>query len=232
MVGNAHPTQENIMITFSKDIDLLRWEPVLFGELALPSQRLCEGNDGAMAQTTFTSAAADFTACDVHPGHVLCAHNADYSLQGCYEIVAVDPGAPGLTVSILRADADAPTVAPPAGTDLQFHISSYAPLAHEIAESLLQYFDLANLADEPEQILAQIANPQSLRQTSVFGVLTAVFAARATGANDPAGLWDKAMHYRKQFETARARVRLQLDPNGDQIIDRTHTGGSIRLRRA
>ncbi len=219
------------MNTFSKDIDLLRWEPVLFGELALLSQRLCEGSDGAIAQTTFTSVAADFTACDIQPGHVLCAHNADYSLQGCYEIVAVD-SATQLTVSILRADTDAPTIAPPAGTDLQFHISSYAPMAHEIAESLLQYFDLSNLTDEPEQILAQIANPQALRQTSVFGVLAAVFAARATGAQDLTGLWDKAMHYRKQFETARTRVRLQLDPDGDQIIDRTHSGGSVRLRRA
>ena len=63
--------KDELMVRFSKDMDLLKWEPVLFVELAPASQRLCQGEDGALSGTTFTSSSASFDDAGVAAGQVI-----------------------------------------------------------------------------------------------------------------------------------------------------------------
>ena len=104
------------MVKFSNDADILKYEPMLFGQLYLPWQVLAAGTDGTLSGTTFTTSGADFVSAQIAAGGVIYMQSADGQLDGAYEIVSVD-SATQLTVSVIRSDSDDPAVAPPAASD-------------------------------------------------------------------------------------------------------------------
>jgi len=217
------------MTKFSNDIDLLKWEPVLFRDLAPPSQILCEGNDGVLSGTTFTSTGAAFTGQGVTAGQVIYLSDVGQSLDGCYEVVSVN-SATQLTVSVLRSPDNDITIAPPAGSGLSYRICTYDPQAEEVAYSLLQYFNLSAV-DENNVLENTVLNERSLRQASVYAILSAVFAGNACGKKDVNGYWEKSLRYQKLFHRVRSRVKLDIDTNGDELPENYGCGGVIRLRR-
>ena len=218
------------MAQFSRDVDLLKWEPVLFKELAPASQTLCSGDDGQVSGTTLTSVDAAFDNAGVQAGHVIKLQQDDDDIDGCYEIVSVD-SATQLTVSVIRYDTDDAAIAPPGGSSISYRISTYDPQAEEAAYSLLQYFGIDPDDTESEVQAEGILNERSLRQASVFAVLVAVFGATANGTGDSDGYWQKARHYEKVFYAARAKTRLRIDTDDDNMAEELRTGGVIRLRR-
>jgi len=205
---------------FSTDVDLLKWEPMLFDELALLSQTLCRGTDGVLSGTTFTSSGASFVSSGVAAGQVLTLAG------GSYEIIAVDSETQ-LTVSVVRAQADDASIAPPSGEGLEYHISTFDPQAEEVGKSLEMYFSVRSDKVPAEQIL----NGEALRQASVFAVLAVVFAGSATGSENSDNMWQKSQYYRRQFEQARAAVTVQIDQDGDGDVEDYRMGGAVRLRR-
>ena len=78
------------MVSFSNDADILKYEPVLFGELHLPWQVLAAGTGGALSGTTFTASGADFVNAQVLTGGVINLRSADGLLDGAYEITVCD----------------------------------------------------------------------------------------------------------------------------------------------
>ena len=92
------------MAQFSDDVDMVRYEPILFGELCFANQVLISGEGGTLSGTTFTVAGVDFEAAQVSDGCVIYLRSADGVIDGCYEIVSVD-SATQLTVSVVRADS-------------------------------------------------------------------------------------------------------------------------------
>jgi hypothetical protein len=219
------------MIKFSNDVDLLKWEPVLFRDLALASQTLCQGSDGVLSGTTFTSSSASFTSSGVAAGHVIYLSNIASGgvTDGCYEVVSVD-SATQLTVSVVRVtNADNP-VAPPSGGSISYCISTFDPQAEEAAYSLLQYFGIGATDDEGE-LESNVLNIRALRQAAVFAVLSAVFVGSVCGGEEAGGFWRKSLRYQKMFQAARIRARLEVDTNGDNIAEQFQTGGTVRLRR-
>ncbi len=84
---------------------------MLFGELHLPSQVKAGGTGASLSGTTLTAAGADFIAAEIEAGGVIYLRSADGTLDGAFEIVSVD-SATALTVSVVRADAADPAVAP------------------------------------------------------------------------------------------------------------------------
>ncbi|MCK5270186.1 MAG: hypothetical protein KAJ46_05345 [Sedimentisphaerales bacterium] len=217
------------MITFSSDIDLLKWEPVLFRELALPSQTLCQGSDGVLSSTALTSSGASFVSSGVAAGHVIYLYNCESGPDGCYEIVSVD-SATQLTVSVVRLSADDDAVAPPSGSEISYRVSTFDPQAEEAAYSLRQYFGIESDDSETEET-SKVLNQRVLRQATVFAVLSTVFAASAGGDKDNEGFWKKSLRYQKMFHTARVKVRLEIDTDSDNVAEQFHCGGTVRLRR-
>ncbi len=59
------------MVTFSNDVDILKYEPILFGELHLPWQVLATGTGASLSGTTFTASSADFVAAQIQAGGVV-----------------------------------------------------------------------------------------------------------------------------------------------------------------
>jgi len=117
------------MLSFSNDVDILRFEPILFGELHFGWQVLTAGDGGQLSGTTFTRSGEDFVSAGVAAGGVIYLQSVDGKLDGAYEIVSVD-SATQLTVSVLRADEESSAVAPPSGTDISYRVSTFGPQAN------------------------------------------------------------------------------------------------------
>ena len=217
------------MVTFSNDVDILKYEPILFGQLHLPWQVLAQGTGAVLSGTTLTAADADFANSGIVAGGVVHLQTADGSLDGAYEIVSVD-SATRLTVSVLRSDTADAAVAPPPGDNVSYRMSTLAPQAGEVAFQLTEYFNIQPGNPTSTIAVEDILDTEGLRRASVHAVITgayAMWASRIEGED----FWTKSLHYKLLFEKARQRCRLSVDLGADGIADVTCVGGAIRLVR-
>ncbi len=217
------------MVCFSNDVDILKYEPALFGELHLPGQILAAGTGGVLSGTSFTASGADFIAAQVLAGGVIYLQSADGLLAGAFEIVSVD-SATQLTVSVVRGDLDDEPIAPPAAANISYRVSTFRPQAGEVGFQLMEYFCIAPGNSTSGINAENILNTEVLKPASVFAVISTVYATLAEGAENES-IWKKSLYYKKLFEEARERCRLSIDIGGDGVADITRTGGAVRLAR-
>jgi len=217
------------MARFSNDVDVLRYEPVLFGELHLPWQVQASGTDAVLSGTTLTASGADFPAAGVEAGGVVYLRSADGALDGAYEIVSVD-SATQLTVSVLRADAADPAIAPPAGGEVSYRISTLAPQAVEAAFRLTEHFGIRPGNPTSEIAVEDIVDTEGLRRTSVLAVVSQVYAMWGLRTEGEC-LMQKSRLYQGLFEKARQRCHLSVDLGADGVADVSRVGGIVRLIR-
>ena len=217
------------MVSFSNDVDILKYEPILFGELHLPWQVVAAGAAGTLSGTTFTAGSADFVTAQVTAGGVVYLQSADGSLDGAYEIVSVD-SATQLTISVLRPDSEAPAVAPPAATDISYRISTFGPQANEVGFQLTEYFGIAPGNPASDIGVEDVLDVSVLRLASVFAVISIAYAMLAGKARDE-NYWKKSLYYQRLFDKARGRCRLSIDVGSDGLADVTKVGASGRLVR-
>ena len=217
------------MVTFSSDIDILKYEPVLFGQLHLPWQVLAQGTGATLSGTTLTDGAGNFVSSGIEAGGVVYLQSAAGALDGAYEIVSVD-SATELTVSVLRTDSGDDAVAPPQGSDVSYRASTFAPQAGEAAFQLTEYFGIQPGNPTSAITVEHILDTEVLRRVSVFAVISSVYAMWAN-RTESEGFWAKSLHYKQLFEKARQRCRLSIDLGSDGIADITRIGGAITLVR-
>ena len=217
------------MVSFSNDADILKYEPILFGELHLPWQVLTAGTGGTLSGTTFTASDADFTTAQVSAGGAIYLRSEDGSLDGVYEIVSVDSGTQ-LSLSVIRSDPTDTAVAPPAATDISYRISTFAPQANEVGFQLTEYFGINPGHPASDINVEDVLDTSVLRLASVFAVISIVYAMLAGKAKDE-NYWRKSLYYQKLFAKARGRCRLSIDVGADGIADVTKVGASSRLMR-
>lgn len=217
------------MVSFSKDVDILKYEPVLFGELHLPWQVLAEGTGGTLSETTFTADDADFNAANVSAGGVIYLHSADGALDGGYEIVSVNSETQ-LSISVIRPDSQVDAIAPPAANNLSYRISTFAPQANEVGLQLTEYFGIRPGNPTSYYDIDDVLDTDVLKQASVFAVISSVYATLAGKADDE-NFWKKSLYYQKLFNSAKGRTRLSIDLGSDGVVDVTQIGASGRLVR-
>jgi hypothetical protein len=217
------------MAKFSEDVDILRYEPILFGELHLPGQVLASGAGGVLNGTTFTAASADFVSAHVSGGGVIYLQSANGFLEGTFEIVSVD-SATQLTVSVLRADSGDEPIAPPAATDISYRVSTFAPQATEVGFQLTEYFSIRPGNPASDAGVEDIFDKNVLRLASVFAVISSVYAMLASKSHDE-NFWSKSLYYQKLFEKARQRCRLIIDTGSDGAVDVVRLRASVSLLR-
>jgi hypothetical protein len=217
------------MAKFSDDRDILKYEPVLFGELHLPGQVLAGGTGAVRSGTTLTASGADFVAAGIAVGGVVYLKSADGTLDGAYEIVSVD-SATALTVSVVRADPADPAVAPPAGSAISYRVSTLGPQAESVAFELTEYFGIQPGNPAGAIAVAQIVDTEGLRRASVFGVIATAYATWAS-LPEREGFWRKSLLYQQLYEKARQRCRLTVDLGADGVADIARVGGAVRLVR-
>jgi hypothetical protein len=217
------------MVRLCNDIDILKYEPALFGELHPTNQVLSAGSDGELAGTTFTANGADFESGQVEPGGVIYLRSADGLLDGAYEIVAVDSPTQ-LCVSVLRADLEADPIAPPAGSNISYRISTLRPQTAEVSLRLTEYLWI-----KPGQVISDfsaedILDSGAIRQVCAMGVIASVYRMLASSAGGE-DLWNKGLHYEQLFAKGMERCRVALDKDGDGVVDSIRFGGCGRLVR-
>ena len=217
------------MVIFSNDVDILKYEPVLFGALHLPNQVLAAGTGASLSGTTLTASGADFVNAQVSAGGVIYLQTSDGLLDGAFEIVSVD-SATQLSISVVRADSDQAAIEPPAATNITYRISTFAPQANEAAFQLTEYFGIGPGNPASDVDADDILDTDVLKRASVFTVLSSVYAMLASKAEDD-NFWKKSLYYRRLFEKARQRCRLSIDAGSDGIADITSIGASVRLKR-
>jgi hypothetical protein len=217
------------MVSFSNDADILKYEPILFGELYLPWQVLWAGTGGILSGTTFTADDADFVTAQVSAGCVAYLQSADGSLEGAYEIVSVD-SATQLSLSVIRSDPTGTAIAPPAATDISYRISTFGPQANEVGFQLTEYFGIRPGHPASNIDVEDVLDTSVLRLASVFAVISTVYAMLAGKTKDE-NYWRKSLHYQKLFAEARGRCRLSIDTDADGLADVAKVGASGRLTR-
>jgi hypothetical protein len=218
-----------MVVKFSNDVDVLKYEPVLFGELHLSSQVQASGTGATVSGTTLTAAEADFVAAGIEAGGVVYLRSPEGSLDGAYEIVSVDSPTQ-LTVSVLRADSTQPSVAPPVGSDVSYRISTLAPQAVDAAFQLTEHFGIQPGNPASSISIDHLMDTEGLRRTSVLLVISNVYA---TWANRTAGecFFRKSLLYQQLFAKARQRCHLSVDLGSDGVADINRVGGVVRLVR-
>ena len=217
------------MVRFCSDVDIARYEPVLFGELSLPWQEKASGEDGQLEGVSFSSSGADFTEAGIEAGDVIHLQSADGSVEGIYEVVSVDSQTQ-LTVSVIRADSQEALIAPPAGEDIIYRIRTFEAQSVEASFRLTEYFGIKPGRMASELAAEDIYDTGPLKRVSAFLVISSLYAMLASGAKDE-NFWAKSLYYKNLFERARERCRLSFDTDGDGVIDVTLSGGSGRLVR-
>ena len=217
------------MLAFSNDVDILKYEAVLFSDLHFGWQVLCEGTGGEISGTTFSKSGEDFVSAGVGAGQVIYLRSQDGAVNGAYEIVSVD-SATELTVSVIRADEEGSAVGPGDASDVSYRVSTFGPQANEVLFELTQYFGIKPGNPDSEYEVSDVLDTRGLRQASVYGVLAKVYATLSKEADEDS-FGQKSSHYQRLFEKARERCRVSIDISGDGIGDRTNIGGSIRLVR-
>ncbi len=217
------------MVSFSNDADILKYEPILFTQLYLPGQVLTAGTDGTLTGAIFTASGADFVSAQVSAGKVIYLKSADGLLDGAYEIVSVD-SATQLGVSVIRTYSDDESIAPPAATDVSYRISTFGPQTAEAGLRLTEYFGIAPGNPASDYSAEDILDTDVLRASSVFAVISGVYAMLASKGEDE-NFWKKSLYYQKLFEKARERCRLSIDVGSDGVADVTKAGASVRLVR-
>lgn len=217
------------MVKFSNDVDILKYEPKLFGEWHLPWQVLTAGSGGTLSGTTFTASGADFINSSIEAGQVIYLESETGPIDGAYEIVSVN-SATELTVSVIRTDPNDEPIAPPAATNVSYRISTFGPQASEIGIRLTEYFDIRPGNSASNIDVEHILDADVLKAASIFAVISSVYTMLANSAEDE-NLWKKSLHYQKLFEKARERCRLSIDIDGDETADITKSGASRKLTR-
>lgn len=218
------------MLSFSRDADILRFEPELFGALYFPWQVLTSGDGGELSGTTFTKTGENFVSAGVSAGGVIYLRGSEGKPDGAYEIVSVDSETQ-LTVSVLRSDEESSAVAPPGGSNISYRVSTFGPQANEVLFGLTQYFSIRPGNPDSDFGPEDILEPSVLKQASVFALLASVYATLASRAETDESFWKKSLYYQKQFEKARARCQVSIDAGSDGVSDVTRLGGSVRLVR-
>ena len=219
------------MNSFSNDVDILKYEPSLFGNLHFAGQILTSGAGGEISGTTFIATGADFEAAKITAGMVIYLQSADGTVDGAFEIVSVDL-ATQLTISVLRADGQSEAIALQDAEDVNYRICTYQPQSGEIFLQLAQHFGLRPGVADGLYSADDILDVSVLRQVSVYGVLSIIFATLA-GRTDKSeeNFWRKSKYYRGLFEKALQRCRVSIDLGDDGVADSVRSGASVRLLR-
>ncbi|MEN6387205.1 MAG: hypothetical protein ABFD79_18655, partial [Phycisphaerales bacterium] len=221
----------NKINNFSKDIDILRLEPNLFSDLYFASQQVSSGSGASLSESKLNATDVNFIECKIEPGMVVYLRNEDGSIDGLYEIASIN-SASQVTISVLRNNGQTEIIPVKNANNLTYRICTYQAQSNEIFLQLAQHFGLRPGISDGQYSVDDILDTSVLRQVSVYGVISGIYATLA-GRNDDAkeGFWKKSVYYKQLYEKAMQRCRVSIDLGDDGIADFAQSGASIRLLR-
>ncbi|HBG27486.1 MAG: hypothetical protein A2Y10_02835 [Planctomycetes bacterium GWF2_41_51] len=218
------------MNSFSNDVDILKYEPILFGDLHFAGQELISGIGANVSGSVLNAPGANFMNNQIIAGMVVNLRSEDSLIDDCYEIISIDSAAQ-LTVSIMRADGQAEIIPLKDAEDVSYKICTYQAQSNEIFLQLTQHFGLRPGVSDGQYSVDDILDVSVLRQVSVYGILSGVYATLSGKSDDKENYWKKSQYYRGLYEKALQRCRISFDLGDDGIADSVRSGSSVRLMR-
>ncbi len=216
---------------FSNDVDIMKYEPILFGDLHFAGQVLASGNDATVGNSILNADDGNFINTQIAVGMVVYLQNEDRTIDGAYEVVSVN-SATQLAVSIMRADSQTDAIPVQDGDELSYRICTYQAQSNELVLQLAQHFGLRPGISDGQYSVDEILDTSVLKQVSVYGILSVVYATLAGKADgDKENFWKKSSYYRQLYEKSLQRCRVSIDLGDDGVADSVRSGGSIRLMR-
>jgi hypothetical protein len=136
-----------------------------------------------------------------------------------------------LTVSRLRRKTSDAVIPPTPGSGLEVIARTFAPQAEMVHDMLLRRLGID--PDDPDSPLKEdmVVSLGVMSRLEVYGTLERIYAGAVALAGDNGALWEKALHYHRQFATAVRSARVRLDLDGDGRADITRELGTVSLVR-
>jgi hypothetical protein len=219
-----------IMELFSRDVDLVKFEPGLFAESNFTSQVLGKGTNGVVSGTSFSAAGGDFINKGVTAGGVIFMQSLDGTINAAYEIVSVD-SATQLTISVVRSDSEQAPIAVGTASGLIYRIMTFAPQAAEALYEIAGWFGLRPGIAEAAYGVEDISDATPLHLLSAYRVLAMVFGTLGGTEDEKKTYSQKQEYYMGLYKEARGRARIMLDVEHDGEAEKIILGGSVRLLR-
>jgi hypothetical protein len=212
-------------MNFSTDRDLLAIEPAVFEDVPFAAQRRVGVMDGVVSGSTLSSAAADFVSAQVDVGAVVL-------VGGVAHEVLARTDANTLTISLPRTHATDPGIPGGDGVGLEVIVQTFSPQAERIHDGLLRLIGID--PDDPDTVLDESAviSKSLMTRLEALGTLEVIYSGAASLVGDNDTLLMKAGEYRRRFRQACAGATLSLDTDGDGVVDRRLSLGTIRFTRA
>ena len=212
---------DNIM-RLCNDVDICKWEPMLYSSAAGAERCVCAGNGGVVSGTQFSVNDNDFLLCGVEPGFILRCWNELAMVDFCCEIVAVQEDG-GLAVSTVRPGDIESLWSPGNYTNLNYAVVSYSPVVEELSYSILSKLQLVDGVES-------LVDKRPLRLVCVFAVIAAIYMALAQKEEDEL-YRQKSEYYSKRFMAEYNSFIADVDEDGDGEADRVVNGNTILLKR-
>lgn len=213
---------------FATDRDLLVIEPALFRDVGFAA--LVRGRaTGSIASGVLTVSGINLAALGVDAGSVVLVN--DVALEVIERLSAATA-----SVSLLRASAAAPAVAPANLASASVVVPTFAPQIQAAHARILRAAGLDPQAPEigasgttPGE--AMILNTEALRAVECLGALEAIYrAASALGGPDSPEA-KRADQYAQRYERELRRTGVVLDLDADGAPDARRAAGLTRVRR-
>jgi hypothetical protein len=135
-----------------------------------------------------------------------------------------------LCVSVLRADSEADPIAPPAGSDVTYRISTFKPQIAEVSLLLMEYLWIKPGETIGEIIADEILESDQVRQLCAMGTIAAAYRMLTSG-DDAENFKSKSQEYERLFGEGMERCRVAIDKDGDGVADSVRYGGCGKLFR-
>jgi hypothetical protein len=191
---------------FCNDVDLMVWEPAIFGDAAFGHQRVVREAAGTLTGGTLAMAGASLGS--VLPGMAGQIVLADDSLAQLLEIVSV-PDASHAVVSGLRARSDGDLVVPLVGGSVKVTVMTFRAQIAAVGDELLGLIGLESDRDsEPDDGLEDL---RGFRIAAVMGTLAAVLRTMSTASEVSAAMLAKRDFYQKTYLALRRRLEARVD---------------------
>jgi hypothetical protein len=196
---------------FCKDVDLMGWEPGIFGEAAFAHQALVKNAAGTIAGTALTMGSAvlgSVAAGMVAAGMVAAVALSDDSLVQLLEVVSVGDASHAV-VSALRGRSAEPAVVALVGGSVKVTVMSFVPQIAAVGDELLAAIGVASDRDtEPE---FETRDLRGFREACVVGVLAMVFRTLSTDAGATAAMLAKRDFYAGAYAAAKRGIAGRVE---------------------
>jgi len=203
---------------FCNDIDLMVWEPAIFGDAAFGHQMVVREAAGTLTGNALVTGAV---LGNVLPGMVGQITLADGSLTQLLEITALADSS-HVTVSGLRARADGDLVMPLVGGSVKVTVMTFRPQIAAVGDELLGVIGVGSDREtEPDVTLEDL---RGFRTAAAMGTLATVLRTMSTGEDVSSAMLAKRDFYLKTYLALRRRLESRV--NGREV--RAAAGGMAR----